>query len=709
MTAPALSGPGLRIGVDTGGTFTDAVVVAPDGRVAQGKSLSTPDDLTVGVLDAIAAAARDGGLGLREALAGAEVVAHATTVGINALLTGSGARVGLVTNAGFEATIPIARGNKVVGLDEVDRTEPVRWDKPPLLVPRSRIVGVSGRVDVHGEVLEPLDDDEVRALLAHLRDLGVESLAVGLLWSVVDPAHEERIVALASEVLPGVPVSASHRISRRVGEYERFTTTVLDAYVAPLVAGYVGRLGARLAAEGLRGRFVVTRSAGGAQAAAAVVRRPVDTLNSGPVGGVDATAALGARLGHRNVVATDVGGTSFDVGLVAGGRPQMAARPMVGRYPLATPVVDLTSIGTGGGSIAWIDAALGSLRVGPKSAGARPGPACYGRGGTRPTVTDAAVALGYLTHLAGGIELDVDAAQRAVARDIAGPLGLTVEQAADDILRVASSQMADLIRRATVQRGHDPAGFALYAYGGAAGQHVGRYAAEVGAACVVVPALASVFSARGAAGSVLRAEAALDRTPLDLRAATATLAGDLAGLEARAWAELAGTRPDGAGTGDAPDESVTVDRWVSMRFARQTQSVRVACDASPGADALEAAFRAEYERLVGEGTAQAGEGVEVVAVEVEVALTRGGGADEPTDVVAAGATARARTRRAWFAGGWHDGAVLAVDDLPIGSVVAGPVFVEPATTTVVVHPGQGIERLSGGDLLVHLTLVGGPS
>ncbi|HEV8297215.1 MAG TPA: hydantoinase/oxoprolinase family protein, partial [Acidimicrobiales bacterium] len=523
-----------RIGVDTGGTFTDTVIIDPAGRVGVGKALSTKHDLGEGILASISDAASNLGLTLAGALGSADLLAHATTVGINALLTGTGARVGMLATAGFEATIPIARGNKVIGIGEAHRTEAAHWDKPPLLLPRRRIIGVRERIDVSGKVLVPLDEADARVAVRRLGADEVEAVAIALLWSVVDPRHELRLAELVANELPGVHVTMSHEVAPRIGEYERSMTALLNAYVAPLVSTYIERLRTRFAELGFRGRFVVTQTSGGVRDAARIVRVPVDTLNSGPVGGVSASLDLGRRLGHADVVATDVGGTSFDVGLVADGRLQFARRPMIERYPLATPVVELTSIGTGGGSIAWIDATFGSLRVGPQSAGADPGPACYGRGGTQPTVTDAAVALGYLTHLGGRLQLDAAAARDAIHTAVAEPLGVTIEQAADDILRVANAQMADLVRRVTVQRGHDPADFALYAYGGAAPQYAGRYAADLGVADVVVPALASVFSAYGAAATDLRSLAEVEIRPEELESVVRWLPATLSDLEARA-------------------------------------------------------------------------------------------------------------------------------------------------------------------------------
>ncbi|MDE0613652.1 MAG: hydantoinase/oxoprolinase family protein [bacterium] len=491
----------MRIGIDTGGTFTDAVVMGAAKGIAPiglGKALSTPDDLIAGALASVEAAAADLGLTAREVLSQAESVDYATTVGLNALLTGSGAPIGLITTEGFEATLPVARAAKVAGLSPAEATEAVCWSKPPMLLSRRRIIGVPERIDSSGEVVRPLDEAAVVAAVESLRDDGVTSYAVCLLWSVADPRHEHRVAELIGRIHPGAQVTLSSAVPR-VGEYERTMTAALDAYVAPLVADEIQGLADALAERGFAGQLRVMQSRGGSCSVGDALR-PVETLQSGPVAGLVASAKLATALGRSAAIATDVGGTSFDVGLISDGEASVARRPMIGRWALAHPVVEVVSIGTGGGSLAWIDPVLGSLRVGPQSAGARPGPACYRRGGTAPTLTDAAVALGHMSELGGLVELDRAAATLAVEREVAAPLGLSVPDAADAVIGVACSQMADLIRRVTVQRGHDPAGFLMLAYGGAAPQYATRYAAEVGVGEVVVPAAASVFSALGAAG-----------------------------------------------------------------------------------------------------------------------------------------------------------------------------------------------------------------
>lgn len=686
------------IGVDVGGTFTDTVVLTGDGRVGIGKALSVPSDIAQGVLDSIAAAAAEVGQSLEEAIAAARLVGHGTTVGVNALLTRTGAPLALLTTRGFEATLPIARANYIRGLDERYRTEARLWDKPPLLLSRRAIRGVDERIDSTGEVLRPLDEAAARDAIRALAAAGARSFAVALLWSVANPVHERRLGELIADEVRGAHVTLSSDLSNRVGEYERTATALLNAYVGPVVSEYLARLEGALRDRGFTGTFFLLQTGGGVQRAAAIARRPIATFNSGPVAGLTAAGRVGERLGHSDVISTDVGGTSFDVGLLVASRMQYARRPMIERWDISIPVVDIMSIGTGGGSIAWFDASLAALRVGPESAGAEPGPACYGRGGTRATVTDAAVVLGYLDRIGGRLELDADAARAAVERDVAGPLGTDVMAAAEGVLRVANAQMADLIRRATVLRGHNPAQFALYAYGGAAPQYAGRYAADLGVPVVVVPAPASVFSAYGAICSDLRTwvEAELPGTPVS--ASPPAVAPALAELEARALREL---DADGAAGGAG---GPVLTRFAGLRFRRQVHELQVPItDGDYGADAAAAAlkrFRAEYERLVGRGTVAADAVAEVVGVGVEARHPLPFGADLPHR--REGRAEPVRTRSAWFEGRSVECPVYDGDSLPTGAGVAGPAFVELPTTTLVVYPGQSAEADAVGNLLLHL-------
>lgn len=671
------------IGVDTGGTFTDTVVISGEG-IGIGKALSTPPTYVDGVVASITAAAADLGEDVHAVLAGCETLSHGTTVGLNALLTGAGSPVGLLTTAGFESTVPVAKVNKALGLDPELRNRPLQWEKPDLVVPRSRILGVDERVDVAGTILRPLDEAGVRDAARTLAERGAEVIAVALLWSTVNPVHEHRVRELVLDELGDVSVTISSDVASHVGEYERTMTAVLNATIRPLVERYLASLEARLAELGFGGSFFLMQTGGGVQLAHRLAPYPVRTLNSGPVGGLAAAVRSGDELGHRRIITTDVGGTSFDVSLVVDGALQYVARPTIDRHAIATPVVDILSIGTGGGSIAWVDPALGALRVGPASAGADPGPACYGKGGDRPTVTDAAAVLGYVRHLGGTLQLDVAAAEKVIRSQVAEPLDMSLHAAADGILTVANAQMADLVRRATLQRGHDPSTFVLYAFGGAAPQYAGRYAADLGIDEVIIPAMAPVFSAYGAVASDLRSSAEAQVPAVRLADALGLVNERLAGLEAEVRGELAGV-PAGSG-------AARIVRRIGLRFERQVNKITIELPAGT-LDAghlpiVRSWFDAEYERLVGAGTAGTDATVEVVSLEVEGSVRLPAAPGPQADGDLSGPPTRAAEREAWFDGAMVTTPVYELESLAPGAAVEGPALVEGRTTTAVVNPGQ---------------------
>ncbi len=674
------------IGVDAGGTFTDTVVVTSSGQMAVGKALSTPPDPAEGVIASLADAAKRLGMDVAQMVRQTDVFAHGTTIGLNALLTGSGAKVGLLTTHGFESTLAIAKANKVHGLPEGDLERPTRWNKPALLVPRRLTRGVRERVDARGEVVEPLDPENARQQVEALAAAQVDAVAVAFLWSVARPDHEQQVAEMVRAIIPGAHLSISSELVPKIGEYERTATVVVDAYIGPLVSSYLGRLDERLTSLGFVGLFVLMRMGGGVLPVEMARRMPVHTLHSGPVGGVAAAAALGRHLGHHNIITTDVGGTSFDVGLVRRGDVLYAAKPMIERQALAIPVVDVTSIGTGGGSIAWIDPSLDTLRVGPASAGAVPGPACYGRGGESPTVTDAAVLLGYVDRLGGQLQLDLGAADTAISKYVAAPLDLDTYAAADGIVQVACEQMRDLIRRTSVQRGHDPSDFALYAFGGAGPQYAGRYATGLGVREVVVPGLAAEFSAFGAVASDLKASVEQDVPPGDLYESLPRLNDLLELLEASARQQLERAEQylRAAGRRD-----LVVTRTVGLRFYRQIHRIDVPAPLGSiegeGAAQLLDEFRTRYEEIVGPGTARAETPIEVVTVGVEVALPVPLVLPRPRPVATA---APARSRRAWFEGDIRSCPVFRWEELGAQQEINGPAFIESDETTVVVYPGQ---------------------
>jgi len=683
------------VGIDTGGTFTDTVILTGDGRIGVGKALTTHGRLMEGVIASLDVAARSLGNSLRDILAKTDILSHGTTVGLNALLTNSGAKVGLLVTAGFEATLPMARSNKVHGLPDEDSINALKWRKPELLVPRRRIIGVRERIDVSGNIVVPLDEEQARHAIRQLVARDAEAIGIALMWSPVNGSHERRLAELVAEEAPHLHVTLSSELAPRIGEYERTATVAMNAYVAPLVGDYLSSLDQALRDQGFAGLFLIVTMGGGVRRAHSLRDAPVHLLQSGPVGGIMAARQLGARLGHRDVLATDVGGTSFDVGLVVGGTLPTASRPRIDRHSLAVPVIDLASIGTGGGSIASVDPELGVLRVGPQSAGSMPGPACYGRGGTRPTVTDAAVVLGHLDHLGGALTLDRDAARSALA-PLAATLGLDIEDAAEGILRVANAQMADLVRRASVQRGHDPRNFVLYAYGGAAPQHVGRYAAEIGVKAIVIPGLAPEFSAWGAASSDMRTSYEIELPARPLSHFLDAEIDAFARLEQRARAEFDGL------TGAALAGAVEIRRRIGLKFSRQLHRIDIDVPSSRLGSteiaAAEAAFRSRYEQIVGRGSAHAKSMIELAAIVVEarMPIVMPGSTATPK----LGAPRSVRHRLAWFGGREMETPVFLWAGLGTDATISGPAFIESEQTTVVIYPGQTATTDVDGNLMI---------
>ena len=674
----------LSIGVDIGGTFTDvAVVEEGGGRTAQGKALTTPEDFLEGVLEALEDAARQMGLPLREVLGRARLFAHGTTITSNVLWTRSGPPVGLLATRGFADQILIMRGiGRVAGLSLAERRHYRATGKPEPLVPRTRIRELAERIDATGAVLAPMDDAEAVAQVRGLIEReGIEALAVGLLWSFRNPVHERRVAALAGREFPGLRVSLSSEVSGRLGEYERTATAVLNAYVGGAMEGYLERLTRRMAREGLRRAPLIVQSNGGLAPAGEVV--PIRTVESGPAAGVVGAARLAGELGLPNLIATDVGGTTFKVALIQEGRWELAPETVLAQYHVHVPMVDVVSIGAGGGSIAWEDE--GRLRVGPRSAGAAPGPACYGTGGAEPTVTDADLLLGTLNprnFLGGRIRLDAEAARAAFARRVAPRFfGGDPLEAAAGVREIIDAQMADLIRRETLERGRDPRDFALIAYGGAGPVHACAYAAEAGVSEIVVPYQATVLSAYGAAAGGVRhtLERSLSvRVPGGAEAA----AGAFAGLEAEGNGHLE--------RAEVPAGARRVERWVAMRWRRQVHSLAVSFPPGPVTEEslarAAADFAAEYATRYGEGSAYTEAGVEITRFWIN-ALGPSLPA-VPAAPPAPLAAARPRgTRPVRWGAEFIETAIHDGPSLPPGAAVEGPAVIEHPGTTVALPPG----------------------
>lgn len=692
------------IGIDTGGTFTDCVVMDADGRIVTAKAPSTPDDFSEGVMESLRLAAGRLELTTEALLRDTARLALGTTVGTNAMLQRRGARVGLITTRGHRDVIHIMRGARgVPGLNNVQVLHFPESGKPDPIVPKPLIAEVSERVDCQGQVVVELNEEEAAAAVRALVARGVEAIAICFLWSFKHAAHERRVKAMVERLAPGVFVCCSADLIPRWGEYERTVATVLNAYLGPVMSRYLGRLETRAQAAGLRYPLQVMQCGGGVIPAAESARRAFLTLDSGPVAGVLASQYLGGVIGHKHILATDMGGTSFDVGLVWDGEPVASYQSVVHQYEYFVPRIDIRSIGSGGGSIVWIDEVSGTLRVGPLSAGAQPGPACYGRGGAQPTVTDADLVLGYLDptcFLGGRLRLDPGRA-RASLEPIAARLGMGLPETAAGAARVVEHQMADLIRKATVQKGYDPRDCVVFAYGGAGPVHAGVYARELGAQGVVVPlgGLCSLWSALGAASAdLLHIYEAVDIQPSPFDPTGVT--GHFEELQARGLAQL---RADGVDPAQA-----RLARSADIRYKGQINEVEVPVTGGPlDAAALEqlvADFHHRYETVYGRGA-----GFREARVEIVTYRVRAAAASPKPRIVAAperdavpAPAARADTRPVYWSelGDFDATPVFWGERLEPGNVVPGPAIIQVPDTTIVVHPFETARVDPYGNVLI---------
>ena len=493
-------------GIDIGGTFTDCAIVDDRGRITTAKVPSTPANPAEAFVAALASGADALGITLAELLGSAEQVMHGTTVATNIVVQRRGAKVGLLATVGHGEAILHMRGTgRTVGVT-VDRMLDIpASNKPEPLVPRALIREVVERVDCDGDVVVQLDEASAERAIRELVDAGVEAIAICFLWSFTNPAHERRVKELVEQLAPGVYVTASSDVAPVWGEYERTVATVLNSYVGPATQTYLDDVTRRIREAGFDRDVMIVECTGGVVPAPLAGKEALFTLGSGPVAGIMGSAYLAAEIGIRDVIAVDMGGTSFDIGLVRDGRPVTTDISVVDQYQYFVPAVDVRSIGAGGGSIAGVDEVSGGLLVGPESAGAVPGPACYSRGGTRATVTDADLLLGYLDpefFLGGRMTLDRELAEKAVA-GVAAAVGMSPVATAAGIVKVVEFAMADLIRKVTIERGFDPRDFALFIYGGAGAVHGVVLAQELGIKKVVVPmgTAAGVWSALGAASA----------------------------------------------------------------------------------------------------------------------------------------------------------------------------------------------------------------
>jgi N-methylhydantoinase A len=677
------------VGIDIGGTFTDCAIVDRAGRLLTTKVPSTPQDFSQGMMDALGAGAKALGVGLGEFCGDIAFLSHGTTVGTNTIIQKKGARVGLITTKGHEDAIHIMRGSRGYGGRDIRKVVHFpETSKPVPIVPKRLIRGVSERVDCFGEVVVSLNEkqaeDAIRALVAE----GVQAIAICFLWSFRNPDHELKVKRLVERLAPEVFVTCSVDIAPKWGEYERVTATALNAYLGPVMTGYLQRLDTSLQKLGYSHGLQIAQCGGGTVPVERAGEAPLLTLDSGPVSGVTASMFLGAAMGERNIITTDMGGTSFDVSIIYGGKPAYSFISNTDQYEYFLPKVDLQAIGAGGGSLVRVQPETRTMTVGPDSAGAFPGPVCYSRGGTVPTVTDAQLVLGYLDpdNFAGGtMKLDRESAVKAVAQ-LGAQIGMTAMECAAGICRIVELQMADVIRKVTVEKGFDPRDFVLFAFGGAGPAHAGVFAQELGVRKIIIPQrkAASTWCAFGAAAAdVLHIFERTEIMPTPVPAARINRNFEQLEKQARemmAREGIAAARQRFEFSLDVRHKGQINEVEVLLSYGRVPSNYE---------SQLRKLFTERYEKLYGRGSALAGAQLEIVVCRLRArALTprpklvkaKSGTKSIPRDAVRRPRSIQwDRPRKTPV----YDGEKLAV-----GNRLKGPAIVETSDTTVVVHPGR---------------------
>ncbi|SOD72141.1 N-methylhydantoinase A [Jatrophihabitans sp. GAS493] len=684
------------IGVDIGGTFTDCVVTDSRGRITIGKASSTPPDFHRGFIDSIAAAARRLDLTAADLIARAGSIVHGCTVGTNALVEKRTAKVALLTTAGHRDTVFFMQaGNRLAGLDPREIAHLAGQTKPEPLVPKSLVAEITERIATDGRIIVGLDEQAARATVRRLAADGVEAFAITLLWSTANDIHERMLANIVREEAPDAFVSVSSEVVPRQGEYQRAIATLINAMIGPVTSAYLGQLGEQLAGLGYGGALSIMSCTGGLIEAARARTLPLLTIGSGPVAGLIGAGKLARAsagetdLASVNVLTGDMGGTTFDVGIIRGGLPVTRSTTRYGQFEYFVPTLDVRSVGAGGGSIVAYDEQTRSLRVGPRSAGAVPGPAAYLRGGTEATVTDADLVLGYLNpeyFLGGDLALGGKAAHDALER--AGrPLGFTAAQTAAAAARIVDDQMADAIRLSSVHQGYDPRSCVMYAYGGAGAVHCPAVARQLGIRTVVMPLgdLAAGWSAFGvgAADAMLVQDAPVSfASPFDAQ----LLNGAWKQLEEQVWAAVPPAMREAG---------VTLDRFVEMRYSLQVNELRVPAPGGTYGPAevasLTASFEQEYERLFGEGSGYAAAGFVITSLRVSARAQitsfelTAAGAGEAYDLQPS-----SHRDVLWYELGSTPIAtpVYSGQNITSGARVTGPAIVEFVDTTLVLRQGQ---------------------
>jgi N-methylhydantoinase A len=694
---------GYFIGTDIGGTFTDLVMLSETGEVTIVKSPTTPSDRTQAVLNALAAAAARQGIDARTLIKQLQYFAHGTTAATNAFIERKGAKTGLLITRGFADTLRIERCMASwAGLADHEIAHFSKRTIPTPIIPLDLIEEIEERIDERGAVIAPLGEAAARDSIRRLAAKGVEAIAITLLWSFRNPIHEQRLAEIVREEAPNVFVTISSELVPILGEYERASTTSINSYLGPVIHRYIDGLEKSIRDYGYDGPISIMESGGGVLPAREAAFQAANLLTSGPAGGVLASQKLGERLGFKNIITSDMGGTSFDVGLIVDGQPILATSREVGRFHVALPAIKVTAIGAGGGSIARVRG--GHLTVGPDSAGAEPGPVCFGRGGTDPTITDADVVLGIIDpnyFLGGEMKLDAGLAEAAIMEHIGKPLGYDLHEAAAGIREVANNQMADLLRRVTTRSGYDPRGFAIFAYGGAGPTHAHLYGSIAGISTAVVPTTASGHSALGAVTADRHRSFSVafgHHAPPRFKNASDHV--DVQGMN-EGFARLDQLCRAALG------EDAQIDHLVTMRFRFQVHEIPVEAQnkqLTPAElDALVERFVERYEQIYGKNTALRGTGVEFNVLRAEAVspvqkpvlslLPKRDVAPEPLS-----------NRKVYFYRlGFKETPVYRSENLGPGTVLRGPVIVERPDTTILVGINQSLEVEPYGNFILRLS------
>lgn len=682
---------GRRVGIDIGGTFTDLFVTEADGAASIYKSPTTPHDPSEGLLNGLTKAADAVGESLEEFLGGVTTIVHGTTIATNAVLTRQGAKTGFVTTRGFRDLLNMRRGIR-------DRQNDSKYAPPVPLVPRDLIATVRERIDVSGNELVPLHDEDVREAAQLFKEQGVEAVAISYLWSFLDPSHEQRTAQILREELPDAFITLSSDVLPQIRAYERHSTTVLNAFVGPKLQNYLANIKRQLADRGFDGTLLIVQSNGGVMSPEIASEMAVNALMSGPAAAPEAALQYARRHGSEDVITVDMGGTSFDVALVRGGDPLLTSDSEIGGYRVALPMLDIHTVGAGGGSLVWVDSG-GILRVGPQSATATPGPACYGRGGENPTTTDADLLMGYLNPDLfgdGAFTLDVDAARRAVQEKVATPLGLSVPEAVEGIYRVVNAAMAEAVNAVSVKRGFDPREFTLVVAGGAGPIHAVPIAQELGISRIIVPRESSVFCA---VGTLLT-----DLKHMYARTFVAEVDAVDLGKVSEVYREMRDEAVVTLRSENVEPDAIELVFTADLRYVGQFEEIEIPLafdqELSPTAlKQLVSDFEEKHEAL--NGYSMPGEGTEIINLRVTaLGRTTKAALAEEESAGADPAAAHKCTREAVFSGtarmtDIYDGLALRRDNR-----VAGPAIIEQPTTTVVLIEGYTLTVDAQGSYVI---------